>query len=306
MNQKQEASAPGKLILAGEYAVLRGAPAIVVAIDRRAVAREVDDPEPLSPFLAEIASRLGRDPGALRVDTAGFSVAGRKLGLGSSAAATVAFAGALAPELDRAAIHELAHWAHGDVSARAGARGSGIDVAASVWGGALRALPQPGDQPPAIERFELPADLILVAVDAGAPADTRELVADVMASATETLLEPVAAAAAALFEADTAGAAIAAIAAGMQAISALGAATGVALITPAIERIATLAAARGGAAKPTGAGGGDVAIAGFADEAAAGRFRDDLAAAGLSVLGFAIDPHGLLQSARPGGMVPGY
>jgi phosphomevalonate kinase len=31
------ASAPGKLVLAGEYAVLDGAPAIVMAVDRRAV-----------------------------------------------------------------------------------------------------------------------------------------------------------------------------------------------------------------------------------------------------------------------------
>ena len=33
------ATAPGKLILTGEYAVLDGAPAVVVAVDRRAVAR---------------------------------------------------------------------------------------------------------------------------------------------------------------------------------------------------------------------------------------------------------------------------
>ena len=33
------ASAPGKLVLAGEYAVLAGAPAIVAAMDRRVVCR---------------------------------------------------------------------------------------------------------------------------------------------------------------------------------------------------------------------------------------------------------------------------
>ena len=32
-------SAPGKLLLCGEYAVLRNAPAVVMAVDRRAVAR---------------------------------------------------------------------------------------------------------------------------------------------------------------------------------------------------------------------------------------------------------------------------
>ena len=32
------ASAPGKLIVTGEYAVLEGAPALVVAMNRRAIA----------------------------------------------------------------------------------------------------------------------------------------------------------------------------------------------------------------------------------------------------------------------------
>ncbi len=43
------ATAPGKLIVTGEYAVLDGAPALVLAMDRRAVAATVtaaDDPSP--------------------------------------------------------------------------------------------------------------------------------------------------------------------------------------------------------------------------------------------------------------------
>jgi phosphomevalonate kinase len=298
------ASAPGKLILAGEYAVLRGAAAIVAAIDRRAIARPVDDPGELSPFLAEVAARLGREPGSVRVDTARFYEGGRKLGLGSSAAATVAFAGALAPEVSRDEIFAIALAAHGEVSARGGARGSGIDVAASTYGGVIRATPAGSGLD--VAPLALPDELVLVAVDSGAPADTRDLVRRVMSAAGDADLEALAAAADTLGAATDPGAAIAAIAAGMRAVEALAAATGVALITPALARIAELAAARGGAAKPTGAAGGDVAIAAFANEEDARQFRDDLASAGITALDLAFDPHGLLQMSGPDGMVPGY
>ena len=295
-------SAPGKLIIAGEYAVLRGDPAIVMAIDRRAIATEVDEPEPLSPFLAEVAGRVGRDPGRLRVDTSAFATDGRKLGLGSSAAATVAFAGALAPELELTAIHELAHQAHGAVSARAGARGSGVDVAVSVWGGVIRATPR-GEACPAIEPIALPADLVWVAVDSGSPADTRDLVSRVMARAKDRDLDRIARACADLAAASTAAEAVEAIEAGMTAIAELGEATGVALLTEPLGRIARVARRHGGAAKPTGAAGGDMAFAGFVSEAAARQFCDDLKAAGISSVPLALDPHGLLQNPRPGGKV---
>src|ERR1700689_3835186 len=64
------ARAPGKLVLTGAYAVLEGAPAIVAAVDRYAVA---DDAAP--------------DEGDVRALHDG---SGRKLGLGSSAASMVA------------------------------------------------------------------------------------------------------------------------------------------------------------------------------------------------------------------------
>ena len=62
------ASAPGKVMLAGEYAVLDGGVAIMVAVDRRAQARRAAAPAPPSEFLAAagevLAAELGPDAAA--------------------------------------------------------------------------------------------------------------------------------------------------------------------------------------------------------------------------------------------------
>jgi len=130
------ASAPGKLILTGEYAVLDGAPAIVIAVDRRAVARSGVSPRGSSPFLLavadEIAARRGAgDPAAhaalaISVDSTAFydastpgplaavqlGAARTKLGLGSSAAVTVAATALALGTADRHDILEIALAAH--------------------------------------------------------------------------------------------------------------------------------------------------------------------------------------------------
>ena len=80
------ARAPGKLVISGAYAVLEGAPALVTAVDRYAVA---DSSKPVSFHTPEVATCLDRreapdvDPSALREGDL-------KLGLGSSAAILVA------------------------------------------------------------------------------------------------------------------------------------------------------------------------------------------------------------------------
>lgn len=168
------ASAPGKLVLLGEYAVLEGAPALVLAVDRRARATLTpiagDEWEFASPTfgrtaylridaagpewcaappaeLAWLATLLARTPlpgnlAACRVelDTGTFQLdhAGQriKLGLGSSAALAVAL---------QAALHAHAGLPAPTLDAcidvhRAiqRGRGSGIDIAASLEGGLLR------------------------------------------------------------------------------------------------------------------------------------------------------------------------
>src|SRR5439155_4713526 len=144
--------APGKLILTGESAVLDGAPALVVAVDRRVVARRhADKVGPVrgsARFLLAVADVLAARVGtsaaaaALEVacDSSAFYADGHKLGLGSSAAVTVA-ATALAlgahddlgDDAWRARVRVLAQEAH----RRAQGGGSGADIAACVYGGVI-------------------------------------------------------------------------------------------------------------------------------------------------------------------------
>lgn len=123
------ATAPGKLLLTGEYAVLDGAPALVVAVTRRVVARRRAGATGSSPFLIavadELARRYGGDHPATRaafeivVDSRAFFMGSVKIGLGSSAAVTVA-ATALAldaarnavPLVDRDSVLAIAMAAH--------------------------------------------------------------------------------------------------------------------------------------------------------------------------------------------------
>ena len=53
-------TAPGKLILTGEYAVLDGASALVVAVDRRVSAWRRTGPQGSSPFLVSVATLEAR------------------------------------------------------------------------------------------------------------------------------------------------------------------------------------------------------------------------------------------------------
>ncbi len=297
------ASAPGKVLLCGEYAVLDGAPAVVAAVARRAVAHVADKPAPLSPFLAavhaELARRHGRDAPAtlraarIRVDSSALFDGEQKLGLGSSAAATVAAVAAALADDAPPLIHAVAHRAHAAAQAPRGARGSGADIAAAVWGGVLEVSGAGGLDAPAVRPLPWPADLTPVLVWTGHPADTVSLVARVREFATRApaahaaclaeLAAPAAALAAALDRGDT-SAAVAAIAAGALALAALGAAAGAPLVPDATEPLLRLARTHGGALKPTGAGGGDVLFALFPTPDRAAAFTADSRGRGVRLL----------------------
>ncbi len=306
------ATAPGKVMLAGEYAVIDGAPAVLMAVDRRVRARDTGTDQKLSPFLDAVraaAESFGGDPrraARIVVDSETLSApSGTKLGLGSSAAVTAAAAAiALGREASAGSIHALAHHAHRAAQSLRGAKGSGADIATSVHGGVVevRIGPTGPDAPMVTRPLALPRALQLVFVWTGRAADTASLVARVRAlrnsdaPAYRTAIDDIAAAARALAAALSAdaepAAAIAAIAAGARAVAALGQRAGVDLESDIHRQIARRAAEHGGAAKPTGAGAGDIAMAAFASPAAAAAFRATIEADGILSPALRVDLRG--------------
>ena len=266
------ASAPGKLILTGEYAVLDGADALVIAVTRRVTASHATTPTTPSAFLAAVASELehrGLDAAAARarnivVDSAPFYAGAHKLGLGSSAAVTVAATALALERTDRELVRAIAAAAHANAQGVRGARGSGADIAAAVYGGAIAfsvtSSPSPHHWP----------DLRIVPFFTGASADTATLVAAVAAaraerpSAVEAALVAIAdasrTACLAVGDRDHVGL-LAALGLAATAFDHLATATALPLVPPCVHAIRARLSSVGGVAKTTGAGGGDVAIA---------------------------------------------
>ncbi|MEU3255894.1 phosphomevalonate kinase [Streptomyces sp. NPDC006997] len=336
--------APGKLFVAGEYAVVEpGSPAILVAVDRwitvtvtapAAGTGEVVLVSDLAPEPVRLRWHEGRlvaagpggeprPPGGpehvvAAVETVGRLLAerkkplpaleltvssrlheeGRKYGLGSSGAVTVATVSAVAAfsglELDREACYRLALLA----SARIDPKGSGGDLAASTWGGWIlyqapdrdfvtdlarrvgigRALeaPWPGF---AVRRLPPPAaaGLSLEVGWTGQPASTTSLVAGLHRRAwrgsaahrrfVADTTDCVRRAAAALDERDGPGL-LAQIRRARGELARLDQEVGLGIFTDRLTALCDTAEAVGGAAKPSGAGGGDCGIA-LLDAAAA-------------------------------------
>ena len=303
-------SAPGKLILAGEYAVLRGGIAVVAAVRRRAIARQVA-PDParaaaLSPFLAAAvrvlessadaaaAAALLRD--AIDVDTSALHDGPTKLGLGSSAAATVAgigcaLAGAGLP-LRRDLVLTLARNAHRLAQGARGVPGSGADVLASTHGGTL--WMRDSEHGP----LSLPA-VTWVPLWTGQAADTVTLVAAVEHARVARPLEvdvtvdAIGAAAQQLTEATGPAGVIAAIEAGGEAIARLGAVVGIDLETERVREVRRAVRAAGGAVKTCGAGGGDVAIAALPPGFEVTRLAGAFSKSGCTPLDLPFDPRGV-------------
>jgi phosphomevalonate kinase len=312
-------AARAKVFLAGEHAVLEpGRPALVAGIDRKlhaTVSRSGGGPDVIhrpsgvswrggavpdqlrfAVRAAELAGRFcGGIPGVRIVFEDDLAIAGRKLGLGGSAAASVlavravcAVAGRGVTDDEVVSLAVAAHWAE------QGGSGSGGDVAAAALGGVLEVrsripwrspeevMAMPPEQmaasrPLQIVRVRTPADLRILLADAGTPADTRALVSAVRQlarskpqvwSARASQISAACEALRAALESGTAPSALQAVRAGAAAMAALGEAAGVPIVTPELARACALASAAGAAGKPSGAGGGDCAvILAFGDEA---------------------------------------
>lgn len=309
-------SAPGKLVLIGEYAVTDGFPAVVAAVDRRAtvtvddasdlrvrgndprwltvptnlVDGESDAPPGDQPLLFAVMREVQRRGmplvrGHLTVSTTAFSADGKKLGLGSSAAAAVAFAAVFCDDTDT--IYDIARTAHRAFQGG----GSGIDVAASSYGGLLRFHGGRAQPAPA-----LPIGLAVVVAWTGVPAKTQGFV-DAYRALPERGRHAAAIDAATTRFLDAAGqgdsgALLRAVHDARTAMHELGRAARIDIVTAEHARIAAIADAAGGAAKPSGAGGGDVAVC-FVPAKARAQLERALTAAGLAVVDVAVGAPGV-------------
>lgn len=312
------ASAPGKLFLAGEYVVLRGAPAVVAAIDRRVSVRFEPGGETLEiESLAEARTATVADPAAARdhgdvgavlasaratgvatgrlvVDSRPFLADGRKLGLGRSAATiTAASAAFLAADREwtKALVRSAALVANADLQQ---GLGSGADVAAAVHGGIVEVRRTGGDL--VVAPCELPAGLRLVVAWSGRGAATVPLLerfATAAASPALSELGTVTESAVGALAAGDADAFCEAVRAAARLLGRLGDELGMPIVTPALARIIEIAEAHGAAAKPSGAGAGDCAIAFVRTPEEADALRAAWVAAGFEPLPLGIAEEGV-------------
>lgn len=254
--------APGKLVIVGEYAVVDGAPAVVLAIDRgvRCEVRQgegIETPDGddrfVRPALEGAPRALYRFRAWNPVDLPG------KPGFGGSAAACVAACLAAGrPGSDAFEIHRQVQGG-----------GSGLDVAASLAGGLIRF------QAGRVEALQ--AELVLSVIWSGWSAATGPRVARYRAwSGRERFVAASTGIVDAFLEAP-----IAALAEDLALLVAMAKVAGLDYLTPALARVSALARDFGGAAKPSGAGGGDSAVALLPDPEAKRAFEAACAAEGL-------------------------
>lgn len=300
--------APGKVVLAGEYAVLlEGAPCLVAAVDRHLEVRAssaprwsarsgdvsweegADVPEALSFVIAAIEAVRRRWPAAmpkaLETHDGLRDGQGRKLGLGGSAAATVAAVRAAADGTGatRAELWAVSDGVHRQVQ---GGRGSGVDVASAVHGGVVRYVREPRQA----TSLAVHPDVRLVLAWTGESARTS-----IRLPLFDAFVKSQADEARRFLEASTE--AVERLARGLEAgdpdsirdgmqqarasLQRLETHLGFEIETPALAKAAEVASRAGAAGKLSGAGGGDCAVIVALGEETAVRVADELASAGL-------------------------
>jgi phosphomevalonate kinase len=321
------ARAPGKVVVLGEYAVLDGAPALVLAIDRYAVATlepsrdgvcslRTLSPEPVERRFApgapsgtplvDLVTASARAAPAWRgsLDSTQLYSGETKLGLGSSAAALCAFAGAWTAYASAGGGAVPAPTLAGLVAlhrAFQGGRGSGIDVAASFAGGVVEFRLDPSGMP-RIGSVRLPNSVGFAGIFTGRSASTPEFVAHyrdwkaarpAAAAAMLRRLSAAAEAGCAAARGEAADAFVEAIADYGRGLRDLGVAIGADIVTAEHRQIGEHARRHGVAYKVSGAGGGDLGLACARDRAALAAFEAAVREQGFRVLGLGVAEHGV-------------
>lgn len=292
-------SAPGKAFLCGEYAVLSGAPTIVAAVGRRVVARWTRVPFgpevlPREANAAIAAAELDFGPVRhhLSVDTRRLYDGPKKLGLGSSAAAAAASAAAIAAvqgyDLEQEQIRDRVFTAAWRGHTSVAPQGSGADVAAATYGGYVSFRGRWGK--PIVEQVNPPSSLVMLLIWTGEPARTSDLLAQVIRMRAQeptrhercmAALREHATEFARAFRSDDGRGVIRTARSYNACMGALGVAAQAPIVNSKLRRIADWAEWHGGAAKPSGAGGGDLAVAFFSDRNAAEHFAAACEGGGL-------------------------
>ena len=358
MSVRLALSAPGKLVLLGEYAVLHGAPAVVMAVDRRARVELAPSsgelwsvtapplttealpcslaadgsfdwrgapgdashrPELFERLIGSMASAglidpAAATPAAVTLDTRALfedgAGGGAKLGLGSSAALTVALASALAQWGGREdLLAEPLRWLgtlvglHRELQ---GGRGSGVDLAASLLGGVVSYRLGADGSVAAADPLPMPAGLHWTVIWTGRAADTGSMLRH-LDDRLEAGDEPVEAALERLADLSRAGSeafrlgritsVLETVDAFCAAMEALGRAAGLPIVSAEHDTLRRLARRHGASYKPSGAGGGDLGVAFATDPDAAQRMASAAAAAGFRILPLRLDPRGLTRHA---------
>jgi phosphomevalonate kinase len=347
-----EVSAPGKLVLFGEYAVLFGAPAVVAAMDRRAVVSldpsSGDRWEISAPGLVRQPSRFEIAPGgamrwldaehgsgafglverlfsgiagsssfdlerlrsaAMILDTKTFFEGDEpdrtKLGLGSSAALTVALVTALrlwsgdegitgeADQLRR--LVDLHRWVQGGA-------GSGIDIAASLLGGVIRYQLAADGSVADASPVDLPGDMRMIFVWTGRSASTgdflnrlrvrREEVPRVVNRVLEDLASVSSAGASAMATGDSEDF-LDSVDAFWEALEKLGTAIDMPILSAEHRLLRQLAIECGVRYKPSGAGGGDFGIGFSTNHAANAELSARAHASGFKTVDLGVDESGV-------------
>ena len=324
-------SAPGKIILCGEYAVLDGAPAICMAVDRRARVTLTERPgetfEVTAPGYSERTASFKVSDGdldwdnaaasldlvesvwraadveriaaqAIELDTTEFvdSAGGTKVGIGSSAAITVALSAALKNSVDTATIGSAALRAHTRMQ---GGAGSGVDIACSLHGGLIEYRMEGSS----VTELGWPENLYYRIVWTGSAASTVEKLARldaVVSLPSRVRLAGASEAMAAAWRNANATKILEGYGDYCETLYEFSVDHDLGIFDAGHKELRRSAHELGLIYKPCGAGGGDVGIALGVDDAALGRFADNLTPDHV-ILDVRLDPAGVRVEASATG-----